>query len=104
METEITVDELKEKIGRKEDIIILDVREEDELEYGKIQDSILIPMHEVQNRLNEFNKDKEIICYCRSGNRSGFIASFLRNKGFKAKNLLGGILAWKKYDSSIIEY
>jgi len=104
MENEITVDELKEKIDKKKDIIILDVREEDELEYGKIQDSILIPMHEVQEKLNELSQDKEIICYCRSGNRSGFIASFLRNNGYNAKNLLGGILAWKKYDLSIIEY
>ena len=52
MENEITVDELKKKIDKREDIIILDVREEDELEYGKIQDSVLIPMHEVQEKLN----------------------------------------------------
>jgi rhodanese-related sulfurtransferase len=42
-------------------------------------------------------KDKEVILYCRSGNRSGVAAMFLETMGFKdTKNLLGGMLAWQE--------
>ena len=76
--------------------IILDVREELELIGGKFNNSINIPLSELRKRYNELPKDKEIWTYCAIGLR-GYIASrFLSQKGYKVKNLAGGIKSREK--------
>lgn len=76
--------------------IILDVREELELIGGKFNNSINIPLSELRKRYNELPKDKEILTYCAVGLR-GYIASrFLSQKGYKVKNLAGGIKSKEK--------
>ena len=76
--------------------IILDVREELELISGKFNNSINIPLSELRKRYNELPKDKEIWTYCAVGLR-GYIASrFLSQKGYKVKNLAGGIKSREK--------
>ena len=76
--------------------IILDVREELELIGGKFNNSINIPLSELRKRYNELPKDKEIWTYCAVGLR-GYIASrFLSQKGYKVKNLAGGIKSREK--------
>ena len=76
--------------------IILDVREELELIGGKFNNSINIPLSELRKRYNELPKDKEIWTYCAVGLR-GYIASrFLNQKGYKVKNLAGGIKSKEK--------
>ena len=76
--------------------IILDVREELELIGGKFDNSINIPLSELRKRYNELPKDKEIWTYCAVGLR-GYIASrFLSQKGYKVKNLAGGIKSKEK--------
>ena len=76
--------------------IILDVREELELIGGKFDNSINIPLSELRKRYNELPKDKEIWTYCAVGLR-GYIASrFLSQKGYKIKNLAGGIKSKEK--------
>jgi len=75
----------------EKETIILDVREELELISGKLNDSINIPLSELRKRYTELPKDKEIWTYCAVGLR-GYIASrFLTQKGYKVKNLAGGI-------------
>jgi len=98
---ELGVEELNEQ---KEQICILDIRWETELSYGTIPESLWIPMDQIPERLGELPKDKLIVVYCRSGNRSEHVAKYLQEKGFDAANLTGGILAWKKIDDSIIPY
>ena len=76
--------------------IILDVREELELIGGKFDNSINIPLSELRKRYNELPKDKKIWTYCAVGLR-GYIASrFLSQKGYKVKNLAGGIKSREK--------
>ena len=76
--------------------IILDVREELELIGGKFDNSINIPLSELRKRYNDLPKDKEIWTYCAVGLR-GYIASrFLSQKGYKVKNLAGGIKSKEK--------
>ncbi len=107
MVPEINVDQLKEKLENNEDLILLDVRSEDELEFGKIKYSIMIPLAELADKLDilESYKNKEIVVYCRSGGRSAMATTFLLRSGFDdVKNLTGGILAWKKYDDSVMLY
>jgi len=91
---QIFMEDLK-NYNEKENII-LDVREELELIGGKFNNSINIPLSELRKRYNELPKDKEIWTYCAVGLR-GYIASrFLSQKGYKVKNLAGGIKSKEK--------
>ena len=94
---EISIAELKKRIENNEDFILLDVRTKEEIETDKIscRNLVFIPMHELPLRFNELDKNKEVIIYCRSGERSYYSGKFLEERGFNVKNLLGGILAWK---------
>ena len=75
----------------EKETIILDIREELELISGSLKNSINIPLSELRKRYTELPKDKEIWTYCAVGLR-GYIASrFLTQKGYKVKNLAGGI-------------
>src|SRR5690606_24149049 len=76
--------------------ILLDVREEAEYAFGHIEGSISIPMGELEDRLDELDKDKEIYVICRTGTRSDLAAQKLVEKGFtKVYNVLPGMSAWK---------
>ncbi|MHB1686990.1 MAG: rhodanese-like domain-containing protein [Ignavibacteriaceae bacterium] len=88
--------EAAEKIKRSRNILLLDVRTSQERKVTMIKGSFHIPVHEIASRMDELNKfkDKEIICYCRTGNRSVTAASKLKKHGFNSANLLGGINAW----------
>ena len=105
-ETETDVTELKRKIDAKEDFFLLDVREPNEYQIGKIPGSTLIPLGEVPQRVSEIPRDKEIIVHCKMGGRSAKAAAFLRQQGYtNVKNLKGGILDWSdKIDPSVPKY
>ena len=61
---------------------------------NRIPGSVLIPLGELPQRVGELDPSREIITQCKSGIRSAKAAEFLRQKGFRVKNLKGGILAW----------
>lgn len=89
---EINVNE----IDRIVDPIIIDVREDYELEEtGTIKGAIHISMNEVPNRLNEITKEREIYILCRSGVRSYNVAKYLNELGYEVINLDGGIINYK---------
>ena len=98
MET-ITVEELKSRMDAGEELHLVDVREPHENADFNIG-GILLPLGMIQSmQIDEIEdlKDKEVVLYCRSGNRSGQAAMYLEMMGFKnPKNLAGGILAWQK--------
>jgi len=71
--------------------IILDIREKLELISGKLDNSVNIPLSELRKRYTELSKDKEILAYCTVGLRGYIAARFLTQKGYKVKNLAGGI-------------
>lgn len=80
--------------------LLLDVRTQGEYDEGHIEGSTLIPVDELESRLSEIEeyKDKPILVYCRSGNRSVTASNILINNEFtKVHNLLGGIGAWNSY-------
>ena len=105
-ETETDVKELKRRIDANEDFFLLDVREPNEFQIGRIPGSTLIPLGEVPQRVNEIPRDKEIVVHCKMGGRSAKAAAFLRQQGYKnVKNLKGGILDWSdKIDPSVPKY
>lgn len=90
----ITTKELEEKIEAGEKLEIVDVREYEEVRYGIIEGAKHIPMGDIPARLAEFDKDKEYIFVCRSGNRSGNVCYFMNQQGFKSVNMIGGMLDW----------
>jgi phage shock protein E len=99
----MTADEAAHLQSRDTAVVFLDVRNVDEWtsSTGHIRKAILIPfqtLHDQINRLDEF-RNRLIVVYCRSGNRSGKAAKLLSDSGFNAVNLRGGIREWnaKKY-------
>jgi len=95
----ITVEELRSRMDAGESINLIDVREPYENAEFNIGGTLL-PLGHIQGlMIDEIEdlKDQEVICYCRSGNRSGQACSFLEMVGFKnTKNLVGGMLAWEE--------
>ena len=75
----------------------LDVRTAEEHKIKSIPDTDCIPVKEIEKRIVELDKyrDKKIIVYCRSGNRSGTATKILNENGFTAFNLLGGMNGWR---------
>ena len=91
---QMTVKELKQRLDAGEDVFVLDVREPYEYQIANIG-AKLIPQNDVPKRLDEIDRDREIVVQCRSGQRSQRIAEYLAQQGYgNVKNLAGGILAW----------
>jgi rhodanese-related sulfurtransferase len=74
--------------------LALDVREPYEYEAGHIEGSMHIPIGQIQNRWEELDKDRPIVVVCQIGQRSDLVANFLRENGYDAANLAGGLTAW----------
>ena len=91
-----TPTEIAEKVRNGSNVVLLDVRTPGERISQHISGSVHIPMHELRYRIEELRKyqSSEIICYCRSGNRSLVAARLLRKQGFNAANMKGGIAEW----------
>lgn len=94
----ITAEEVKKRLDAGEKINLVDVREPHEHAEFNIGGK-LIPLSKIQTmEVEELEdlKEQEVICYCRSGNRSGQACMILENMGFKnTKNLTGGMLGWQ---------
>ena len=94
-EFEITPVELKAKIDRGDDFVLIDVREPEEYAICRIPGSKLIPLRTVSERVHELSSADDIVVHCRSGVRSGQAVEFLKQAGYRrVKNLVGGILRW----------
>lgn len=103
---EINIDQFKEIRDNGNNVVVLDVREYHEYDICNIEGSVLIPLGEIADRIDELNEDDEIIVHCHHGGRSMKATQFLKDKGFKnVKNLAGGIDAWaEKYDPDMPRY
>ncbi|MFP4229128.1 MAG: molybdopterin-synthase adenylyltransferase MoeB [Salinivenus sp.] len=93
---ETTVQQLHERRKADDAPFVLDVREPYEAEIASIGADQLIPVDQLEDRLAELeaDPDEEIVVHCRSGGRSAKATEFLREKGYNASNLAGGVLAW----------
>ena len=97
MYQQITQEEAKKIMDSGEDIVILDVREQDEFDEGHIPGAILIPYTEIENKAEKIipDKDKQILVYCRSGRRSKIASESLANLGYTNVKEFGGIIDWE---------
>jgi rhodanese-related sulfurtransferase len=90
----------------RSDVILLDVREHDELAVAAVTGAVHIPMREIPARLAELDADKPLVVMCHSGGRSRRVAEYLTANGFATVfNLKGGIDSWStQLDSQIPRY
>ena len=86
-----------EQVRNRDDVVLIDVREDSEYAEGHIPGAVLIPLGQIPDRLDEIPQDKTVIAVCRSGNRSGQATNFLQQQGFtNVHNMQGGMNAWSQ--------
>ena len=91
----ISNEDLKEKMKKNENIVIVDVRESAEFAFNSISGAVSIPLGELEERVSELNADNEIYVVCRTGSRSDMAAQTLAEKGFtKVINVVPGMSEW----------
>ncbi|MGZ8183871.1 MAG: rhodanese-like domain-containing protein [Methylobacter sp.] len=103
---QISATELQTRIQNEPNLFLLDVREANEFEYARIENSVLIPLNQIPQRLAELNPQQEMVVICHHGVRSRQACMYLVNSGFEhVTNLAGGIDAWScDCDSSVPRY
>jgi rhodanese-related sulfurtransferase len=69
---------------------LLDVRNPPELAVEGVPGAVNIPLPELRSRLGELPKDKEILIFCRSGQRAYYATRLLMQRGYKVRNIAGG--------------
>ncbi|MEX2263785.1 MAG: rhodanese-like domain-containing protein [Bryobacteraceae bacterium] len=98
----LTADEVKELVDKKQNVVYLDVREPRELsETGAIKGSVNIPLGQLESRLSELPKDKEIVTICQRGGRASRAAELLQKNGFKIAGYCG-VLPWKEKNYPLV--
>lgn len=91
----ITTDELEKRLAAGEDLELVDVREYEEIEQGMIPGAKHIRMMTIPENLDYFDKEKEYIIICRSGNRSENVCYYMQDQGYKVRNYVDGMMHWK---------
>ncbi len=95
MELNITVYQLQKGIKEKK-YELIDVREIEEVNICAIKESKHIPMNTIPESIDQLPTDKVYAIICHSGMRSLNVTHYLKNKGFKAYNVVGGIDEWAR--------
>lgn len=90
----VTVSEARARLDGADAPFLLDVRQQDEFRQGHAPGATLIPLDELDGRLRELPKEREILVICRSGSRSGAATHQLVAAGYQALNVRGGMIAW----------
>jgi adenylyltransferase/sulfurtransferase len=104
---EITVSELKKRLDAGDDIQLIDVRQQDEFDYARIDGAKLIPLGEIPGRMGEIDPTRETVVHCKMGGRSARAIEYMERAGFEGKlsNLVGGITAWSnEIDPKVPKY
>jgi rhodanese-related sulfurtransferase len=94
---DVSIEQAMSLIESKPSLIILDVRTQEEYDAGHIEGALLIPIDELENRLDELSNKDELLVYCRTGNRSSNAMNILRANGFAMLyHMEDGITGWIK--------
>lgn len=89
----------------KENAVVLDIREHKEYSEGHIANAINIPYSKLATRLDELNKNKTqpIVLVCKSGQTVGMAGKMLKEKGFNALRLQGGMMEWRNQSLPVVK-
>jgi molybdopterin/thiamine biosynthesis adenylyltransferase/rhodanese-related sulfurtransferase/molybdopterin converting factor small subunit len=104
---EITATALKQRLDSGERLQIIDVREPNEYQIGRLEEAKLIPLGQVVSRMSEIDETRETVIHCKGGVRSAKAIEALKGAGFRGRliNLKGGITAWSdEVDPSVPKY
>jgi rhodanese-related sulfurtransferase len=93
---EITPQELREQMASNDPPLLLDVRKPWEFDFAKIAGSSLLPLDTLSVRVSELDLGRQIVTICHVGMRSLMAADYLRQLGYDAKSLAGGIDLWSE--------
>ena len=93
---EVSADELRGRLGTEEDLVVLDVREPDEVAQAAISGSVNIPLGQVVDRMSEFDPARPTAVICARGVRSVKAIEALTAAGYTGElvNVRGGMKAW----------
>lgn len=103
---EMAATEVSERLKEPNPPRLLDVREQDEHDYCRIEGAELFPLSEIEVWSGELDPHGEYIVYCHTGRRSWQVCAYLMNQGFtNVANLSGGIHAWSMFvDPNVPRY
>ena len=94
------VDPLYADLRRRDPVrpaLVVDVREPHEFAAARIEGSLLVPMSQIGQRLDDIPRDRPLLVLCQVGGRSARVTGFLRQQGFEdVGNVAGGIDAWQR--------
>lgn len=98
--------DLKARLDAGEDLVLLDVREAEELDICRIDGALHIPLSQFAQRYEELDRSRTIVCICHHGMRSANAAGFLAEHDFEHLiNLTGGVDAWaEQVDTAMARY
>jgi rhodanese-related sulfurtransferase len=95
--SEITPQELKQRLDTGSSPVLVDVRQDWEMKLCRLPNAVHIPIEEIELRVEELNPNDEIVVYCHQGVRSAAVAEYLRQLGFaNVRNLMGGLDYWAR--------
>ncbi len=101
---ELSVSDLNKLVQTDKSLVILDVRTPSELvgPLGKMDNVLNIPVQDLAQRIGELEKykDKDIAVICRTGRRSAIATNILVEQGFKARNVLGGMVEYRHLEKA----
>ena len=104
-DADMTVEALQQWRLEARPHVLLDVREPAEHAIAHLEGARLIPLGQLERHIGGLPVDLPVVVYCKSGGRSARAVSILRSRGFDARNLAGGILAWSaRVDPAVPTY
>ena len=94
---DVSICNVEDVISPNDNQMLIDVRKPFEVAAGTIPGSVNIPLNEIRNRIDELPKDKELMVFCQVGLRGYMACRILSQKGFRCKNLNGGVKTYKAF-------
>lgn len=91
----VTSADTRKIIEQKKNVYLLDVRTPGEYQQARLKGSVLIPINEIERRLNEVPRNRPVVVFCAVGSRSNLVAGFLASKGYReVYNMQDGLMGW----------
>ena len=99
----IDVDHAATSAYSDSDVVLLDVRENQQWIAGHAPTARHLPMSELPARVDELPRDARIVCICRSGNRSSQVTAWLQRQGYDAVDMTGGMKRLASHGHPVID-